>query len=244
MTSHFISFATTPSVRSHYKHIEEAGKRIIQQAKDIGAFDSAYLYNEHDLKNDEDFWSKNGRFCEQNSKGYGFYIWKPYIIKHKMDGLKNGDILLYLDAGCEIDPSKPENMQKLIEKTKNCKIVGAGTGLAEGRWTKKDLLLKLNMYERKYIDTIQYQGGTNMFLVCDETRKLVNEWYELACEHSNIDNTHSTSDIQDLMIVENHRHDQSIFSLLAKKYDIYCYGIIESGCIVVKRNRTGKSQLH
>jgi hypothetical protein len=163
-----------------------------------------------------------------------------------METMSNGDILLYLDAGCEIDSTKPQELNKLIEKVKKEKIVGAYTGLSETRYTKKDLFITLGLYSIEYLNSGQRQGGTNFFLICEETRNLVNEWYDLACDYKNIDDTKSPStipDIQSHISFHQHRHDQSIFSLLTKKYNIFSAGINENKAIHVRRNRTGVSNI-
>ena len=82
-----------------------------------------------------------------------------------------------------------------------------------------DLLLKLDMNKPEYTDTLQRQGGTNMFLVCDKIRDFVDEWYKLSCDYHLIDNSPSIN--KNHVDFKEHRHDQSIFSFLSKKYKIY-----------------------
>lgn len=97
------------------KEYEDAAERIAQQAASLKIFDNIIKYTEQDLQNDEEFWSKHGDFIENNKRGYGYWIWKPYIVKKTMDTLADDDILMYLDCGCELDIRKKK---KIIE----CKI--------------------------------------------------------------------------------------------------------------------------
>jgi hypothetical protein len=53
------------------------------------------------------------------------------------------------------------------------------------------------------------------------TRTIMNRWYELACDYKNIDDSHSSITIE---YFSEHRHDQSIFSLLLKRYGYYPLG--------------------
>ena len=75
------------------------------------------------MYNDKEFWKKNGDFIEKNKRGYGYWLWKSYIIKKTMDMMKDGDILLYLDSGCEINilhhtlPNR-DNLSTFIEYVK------------------------------------------------------------------------------------------------------------------------------
>jgi hypothetical protein len=82
-----------------------------------------------------------------------------------------------------------------------------------------DCILKLEMLDDHYLNSYQRQGGTNMFYVCDKTRDLVNKWYEIACDYHIIDD--SPSIVPNMECFRDHRHDQAIFSLLTKKYNLF-----------------------
>ena len=94
MKNIFITFATKN--QCVYSTIYDAGLRIQKQAQDIGIFDECILYTEDFLKENDEFWSKHKDFLEKNKKGYGFYIWKPYIIKKTMEMLNISWWSLYL----------------------------------------------------------------------------------------------------------------------------------------------------
>ena len=114
-------------------------------------------------------------------------------------------------------------------------------GYLEKDWTKMDLILNLNMNESKYVDTVQRQGGTNMFYVCDETRKMVNEWYDISSIYHLLDDSKSIN--SNYTTFREHRHDQSIFSLLTKKYELFSKSSLYNYGIVVERNISGQSRI-
>jgi hypothetical protein len=93
----FITFGG-PTANFH-----NAVNRICQEAKNFDLFDEIYGYTENDLKSDYNFWINHGDFIERNRRGYGYWIWKPYLIKKKLNELNNGDFLIYADCGCEIN---------------------------------------------------------------------------------------------------------------------------------------------
>lgn len=149
--------------------------------------------------------------------------------KKTMENMKDGDILLYLDSFYKLNT---RNFDEYFEIIKNDYIIGT-TNCIENEWCKADLIIKLNMIEHKYLDTSQHQAGAILFLVCDKTRKLVNEWYEIGTDYHLIDD--SKSYVKNLHCFKEHRHDQSIFSLLTKKYNLFSkYSLKDS--IVLKRN--------
>ena len=217
----------------------DAGQRIITQAESCGIFDKIILYTDEYLKQDSEFWSMHSAFIESNPRGYGFWLWKPYIIKKTMEQLHDDDILVYADGGCEIDIKQSHLFNQLFDEMNSEHVLGTRISI-EKYWNKMDLILHLDMKNDKYMNSRQNQATTNMYRVCDKVRDFVNQWYDLACNYHFIDNSPSIKKNADGF--QEHRHDQSIFSLLTKKMDIYNYKPIDR-VILIKRNRSGKSML-
>src|SRR5690606_12067187 len=89
----------------------------------------------------------------------------------------------------------------------------------EYQWTKRDLFDRLDV--NKFKDEIQVCSGFFLARKCIESINLVEEWYNISLEN----NGHYIRDTPSLSpnykgFVE-HRHDQSILSLLVRKYG-YC----------------------
>jgi hypothetical protein len=233
MKTKFITFG------SHLNYIE-AGNRLIKQINNLKIFTETKLYTSNDLEKDKNFWDKHKTFIKNNKRGYGYWLWKPYIIKKTIENMKDGDILLYFDCGCEIDNTKKNNLLICFDIVKKDKIVG-GLTCIEKDWNKMDLIKKLDMNNDKYINTKQRMSGAILLLVCDETRRLINEWYQIGCEYHYIDDSPSIE--KNIDTFKEHRHDQSIFSLLTKKYNLFSnHNIRES--ILILRNRTGISKIN
>jgi hypothetical protein len=230
---HFITFGAGG------QNYIDAGNRLVGQAELTGKFDSVRLFTDIDLQGDHEFWPKHSDFILKNSRGYGYWIWKPYIVKKTMDGLVDGDVLLFLDAGCEIDKRFAKHFDNLFDIVKKDYIIGSQVCI-ERRWNKMDLIVELDALDNNFMNGLQRQGGINMFYVCDKTRELVRRWYKLACNYHFIDD--SPSVLPNFPDFREHRHDQSVFSLLTKKMGIYS----KSGfgpVVRVLRNISGESRL-
>jgi hypothetical protein len=217
---------------SHDNYID-AGKRLIMQSKSMNIFNESILYTPQDLGSE----FCHEEFINNNKRGYGYWLWKPFIIKKTMDTMIDGDVLLYLDCGCELD-SKNKNLLHYINIVKTDKIIGTLAGI-EKDWTKMDLIQKIGI---KYQDvlTSQHAAGAILFLVCPETRQLVNEWYTIGCDYHNIDD--SPSILKNISGFKEHRHDQSIYSLLTKKYNLYSNHNLHNA-VCYNRNRSGVSHI-
>jgi hypothetical protein len=229
MTTHFITFGA-----GSINYIE-AVSRLCTQATKIGLFDKITFFTEEDLQRDDAFWNRHSEFMMNNHRGYGYWLWKPYIIKKTIESLKDGDILLYLDSGCEINIAKKEEMLKYFDLVKSEFII-TSFYCANKQWTKMDLILHLNATE--YMDAPMRQGGALLFYVCDKTRTIINEWYDTACNYHLLDDSPSYSQNHNEYV--EHRHDQSIFSLLTSKHNIHNTYKIES-IVEYFRNRSGQA---
>jgi hypothetical protein len=238
----FITFgATGKSDYNQNSNYKEAVNRIIKQASSLELFDTIKGYNEEDLKKDNEFWNKHSDFILSNTRGYGYWIWKPYLIMKTLETMNNNDILLYSDSGCEIDIRKKDKMVKLLEDVKNDLLIASYSAYPEKKYNKMDTVLYLDMKTNSVMDSLQHAGTTICILKCEKTLRFVKEWYETCCQYHLIDD--SPSNIQNDDSFVEHRHDQSIFSLLTKKpeYDFQNMSITEA--IDIVWNRTGKSVL-
>ncbi len=72
------------------------------------------------------------------------------------------------------------------------------------------------------------------------TRSIIDFWYNIGCNYHMIDDSPSIKENYNNFI--EHRHDQAIFSLLLKKYNITSNKTLMD-CVYVLRNKTGKSRL-
>jgi glycosyltransferase involved in cell wall biosynthesis/GR25 family glycosyltransferase involved in LPS biosynthesis len=218
-----------------------AVRRICNQAKETGVFDTIIAYGEDDLRADAEFWRAHGEFITRNARGYGYWIWKPYLIHKTLAAMKDGDILLYLDAGCEMNPLKRDMYHRYFKHVKRDLVIGTKLyDLSDIQFTKMDLLRYMGM-EGDY-DKIckgQRQAGLIMMYVCPRVRELVKEWYDIACTYNLLDDSPSVEPNNGCFI--EHRHDMAIFSLLTKKHGIFSEHTLET-LIDVARNRTETSK--
>ena len=222
----------------------EAVRRLCNQAQALELFDDNVGYADTDLIQDPSFWSMHGKFVEANRRGYGYWIWKPYLIMKQMKLQKDGDAVMYLDCGCELGLTKKENLQKSIEDVLQQKLIATSTGYLEKQWTKMDLFKYFDQVENsEVLDTFQLQAGAILILNTPETRKFVQGWYDTCC----IENYRFVDDSPSLIandsIFTENRHDQSVFSVLAKVMDLYQveYSLVDA--IYYSRNKSGVSAI-
>lgn len=226
----------------HDGNYKDAALRVSNEAKKTNLFDVILTYTAKDLQSDTEFWNQHSEFIHSNHKGYGYWLWKSYLILKTFQQMQDNDILLYADGGCEIDSNKKELINDLFQKVDKDLIISSywnsdGRDPSEKVWSKKDLLIHLGFSDNPTIHNRQSQATSICFKKCEKTLRFVNEWYLTSCNYHLLDDSPSIQPNYHCFL--EHRHDQSIFSLLVKKYEL-CSENSLSSAIYLSRNRSGK----
>lgn len=201
------------------KNYYNAVKRISKEAKNTNLFDKIISYTDIDLKNDSEFWDKHGKFLEDNKTGYGYWLWKPYINYKVIQKMEDNDIIFYADAGCTLYDTGINTFNRYIDIINQSKygiLTFTVNRATDKQYTKLDLLNFMDMNNDIYINSLQICATTLIYRKCDHTQLIINEWYKISSNHDLIaDQPNNTKNYKEFL---QHRRDQSIFSLLCKKY--------------------------
>lgn len=160
-------------------------------------------------------------FVTANPRGYGFWIWKPFIICEYLKKISENDILVYADIGCEFSSAGKKIFSDYLAHLKKNDFLVFSTynDQSESVWTKKELIELFNLPYQKIKEE---QVAATFFLIKnnERSREIMQEWLSIA----KIENFRYINDIsigfKNPEFIE-HRYDQSIFSLLMKKYNIH-----------------------
>ena len=191
-----------------------AVKRICKEAEQFGVFDVITANTDIDLKNDPEFWNTHGQFVERNARGYGYWLWKSYIVKKQLALMQDGDILVYADAGCTLHVSGKPRLLEYIDLAKQHGIVGFQMCNKEYAYTKMDIFDALGAYNHG--DTGQINATSFIVQKRDLTVSLVDKWYTLSSNYTLLND--SPSKIPNHPSFKDNRHDQSIWSILRKQH--------------------------
>jgi hypothetical protein len=182
-------------------------------------FDVFFRKTEEDLKADTEFWSKHGSFIEANPRGYGYYIWKPYIIMKALEQMNDNDILVFADAGCSFNHHAIDRLKEYFKMVQDDEkgILTFKLKYLNKHWTKMDTFIALDTPE-EHRQTNQRISGAVIIRKCNISYNIIREWYTLMENYHYIDDKPSIAPNYPHFF-EN-RHDQSIYALLALKYDL------------------------
>ena len=189
---------------------------LCNEAQSLNFFSRIIGVTERFLKNDQDFWKKHGAFMTENVRGYGYWLWKPFIIKKFLEELTDNDILVYCDAGCSFNPRGMKRMDEYIDLVNNndLGILSFQLNHPEIKYTKRKVLDHFSadintMKDNQFIATVIILRKN------EHTTKIINEWYDTASNYQLINDDLMKNEYN---VFKDHRHDQSIYSMLIKKY--------------------------
>lgn len=191
--------------------------RIRKQAYDMGVFDVISVHDESGLA--PDFLKKYGNRLVAGSRGFGYWIWKPQIILQVMEGMNDGDRLLYTDVGCHLNPDGVSVLHQYFDCAANSQSGMLFTRLQdeslERRWTKGDVFDHFSCRDDSRItDSPQLQSGILFFEKRTVTMKFLRDWADACLTTRLVDDSPSVS--PNFPDFNANRHDQSVLSILAK----------------------------
>lgn len=197
----------------------------------MGGYDRINILTEIDL--DDDFKKQFKPYLTIGSRGYGYWCWKPQIILQTLADMDDGDILQYTDAGCHLNVNGRDRLDEYFKITASSAsgilafqtkipeppLVYDGRNLLDLRdykWTKGDLIDYFDVRHRNdIINTPTIGAGIIFIKKCPESLTIIKKWLTTIEDNfAYIDDTPSVGPNIDGFI--EHRHDQSIFSLLCK----------------------------
>jgi hypothetical protein len=160
-------------------------------------------------------------------RGAGYWRWKPWIILDAFSRAREGDTVLYTDAGMEMiaDPAP------LLALAQTQPIVLFDHGQTAdhkpinpmSHWTKRDCYVLMNADEERYYTPSQLLGGFQLYRVCAESRTFLEQLAKEYMDDRKITDRPNKCGLPNLPGYTKHRHDQAILSILAVKHGVRIY---------------------
>lgn len=223
---HLITFADS--------RLMKAARRFRKQAKRFGEFSTVRIYSENQI--DQQFLAANIDRLNSSTRGFGYWLWKPKVILDRLKELPDNEILFYADVGFHINIRGRERFGEWIDLFCSSEekflvfqafppvepFVWDGRGLpdlADIHWCKRDVAVFLNMDNHPALMKPTIGAGLIGIKNSEHGRKFVAHWLRIITENPYlIDDSPSRSANHTLF--REHRHDQAVFSLMAKKEKI------------------------
>lgn len=187
-------------------------QRYQAQLEATGIFDEIVFLGPEEMG--EEFDTRHQEFIKSARRGYGFWIWKPYIIHRQLLRMADGDILVYGDTGNSVTGTPNEFREAILS------VVEYGM-LAEqhnriGAHCKKDVIRRMGVNVDEYRFRPVPEANRIVIQNSPKMREALKEWYEACCDYRNIDE--SESEETNFPEFVFHRWDQSVFAIIFNKY--------------------------
>lgn len=232
MTNLFLCSFASPDLNNSVK-------RFVKQSKEISLYKEVKVYGWEDLtlnkKKQIDLF-----FEKKNKRLFGYASWKPEIILQNLSLIPDNSILQYSDIGCHLLKNGSNKLRDYLKIVNETDILAfqykqpdftIDTKLKyqiyyENQYTKEDLFEYFHLDKDSPIRfSEQIWSGTMFFKKNIKTKKLLMKWAEV-CNLSNLIDDSPSKKKNDKKFIE-HRHDQSVFSILCKLNDVFCLSASE-----------------
>lgn len=203
------------------KSLYKSKNRFIKQANRFRNITNVKVYTNDDLIGVFDHYiEKNFNY---KSLGFGYWIWKPFIIYNELIKLKENDFLLYADIGCDLNWKGEERLIKYFVKARNSKF-----GILPGKliyseyndvnYSSQD---SINLFNISNSELIETQYFATSIILCNNhyARKIIFSWLNICRNNYEILKGYDFKNSNNDNFI-SHRHDQSFFSLLMKEMKI------------------------
>lgn len=191
--------------------------RIEDEVKRFSCFTDFFFFQEKDIEKNYLKIIKPWFY----RRGYGYWRWKPYFVKKVLDKLDEGDVLIWSDAGCILNSGAEEILLHYIEMARSCKsgFFVFEQKQIEREWTKNDLFEYLQTdYDDR--NSGQFWAGAWIVVKTNLSQDVIDQWYDICRNHEDLV-TDKRSETPNDENFQEHRWDQSVFSLVVKATDDY-----------------------
>jgi hypothetical protein len=192
---------------------------LLKSSIEYGKVDKVINYNPEYIKS-KSFYIKN-KYILDKTRGAGCWCWKFFIILETLNTLEEGDCVLYLDAGIEV----LDNINPLIkiaqESSNNGPMLFRLPGGHKNKtWTKRDCFILTYCDSEKYWNGDLVNGAISLWVKNEKNINFLKEWLRYARDPRIITDDTLMCGKPNLLEFKDHRHDQSILSLMAIKYNL------------------------
>ncbi len=150
-------------------------------------------------------------------RGNGYWLWKPYfILKTLKEKLNYGDFLFYSDA-CLLFKDKIKILTEFLKK-KNADMWVVRLNITERKYAKRDAFILMGADNPFYTDTRTYSAAVQIYRKTKIVEKFLEDLLYYSQDKRIITDDSNTMGFPNYPEFIDNRHDQTVLSILTKKY--------------------------
>ena len=203
---------------------EKAKTRLVNQAKNFYPFKTINSYGPEDLPTEFAHQFKN---ILNMKRGGGYWIWRPIILKQKLDEINENEFLIYLDAGCHLNNNGINRFNEYIDLLDKSEFgamsfqmsgnKGPGGLEKEKYWTTMEIFNYFKVNPDSNIgNSGQYLGGILILKKNKHLMDLLDLFIKSLYDNSMMFTDHYNNNMKQHPEFKENRHEQSVFSIIRK----------------------------
>lgn len=200
-----------------------AQKLNTQTAYDIGGVDKVFEYTMSDIERlGPEFYTRNQHILSQK-RGSGYWLFKMFFANYLLNSTEvpEDSWIIYADSGCYYVDSV-DHIINVLERDGQSIFISRQNHLSY-IWTKIDSFVYTDTNESKYTHSCMRAAGWQIFKKNDFSRKFYSEFLTYAQDYRVLTDAPNECGYPNYPGFRENRHDESLISLLAKKYELYPY---------------------
>jgi hypothetical protein len=151
-------------------------------------------------------------------RGAGYWIWKPYILLDTLNSVPEGTLVIYTDAGIRYITSAAS----LFAQANDADILlfhNPGGG-PQSTWTKRDCFVLMQADTPEFWHLPQLDAAIQIYRVGTQARRFVGELKQAMRDPRILTDQPNECGLPNFDDFRDHRHDQSVLTVLAHRYGI------------------------
>lgn len=191
-------------------------RRLLSEVCLSGAFDTYVGLTESNIP---DFVAEHEQALV-SERGFGYMIWKPHVIAQTLEKLDDGDILVYSDAGSAYNIHGTRRLRTYFDKAARAEsgvVCFRLFGHTNAQWCKADVASALDP-GGEFTNERQVTSCLLVIRKCARSVAMVREWAGFVKDKAYGMFDDSESKLPNPPCFREHRHDQSVLSLLCYKH--------------------------
>ena len=214
MNVHLVSFGAPFDI------FRNAYYRVIKSAQNFGEFSDINIFSENDIFN----------FCPDiipyknflsSTRGYGYWMWKSFLISRYMEMIPDYDLICYMDIGCTLNEDAIGRFKEYCTLSLEYGSLCFELTHLERKFTKMDTYKRIFPEVLDHFNTGQRCATTFFIKNTQENKDIFEEIKQISVENDHFYITDGSSQQPNHEEFIAHRHDQSLFSLISKKYKFH-----------------------
>jgi len=193
-------------------------RRLVESAKALGAFDEYCEFSMTDV--DPEFAAEHQDILS-TPRGAGYWLWKPYLILKtlKDESVAEGDIVFYCDSG-SVFVAHPQPLFDMCTGTGSSSILLFGMKHLNEHFVKRDAFEYMECDDPMYYHANQTNAGFQLYAKGAKSIDFLQKYLDYCTDKRVVSDDPNTCGKDNFEGFVDHRHDQSVLSLLRVKHKV------------------------